>query len=154
MNAAKIITILLAEDNKGDALLTKEALAEAKFANDLRIVKDGIEAMEFLEKSGAYEGVPTPDLILLDLNMPRMNGHEVLDKVKNDEQFKNIPVVILTTSETEEDVMKSYEKRANCYITKPVDINRFIEVVGLIEEFWLGIVRLPSQNESSQQVAD
>lgn len=143
MKNTKIVEILMAEDDEGDALMTKEALAEAKVANRLHLVSDGEQAIEFLQKKGSYINSPTPDMILLDLNMPRMNGYEVLDWVKNHQTFKRIPVVILTTSDSEQDVIKSYDNRANCFITKPVDLKQFMKVVQYIDEFWMGIVRLP-----------
>jgi CheY-like chemotaxis protein len=142
-NAA--VDILLVEDSVEDVELTKEAMKEGKFANVLNVVKDGVEAMDYLRKRGKYHGAKTPDLILLDLNLPRKNGHEVLAEIKQDEELKIIPVSILTTSESEADVMKTYKMHANCYITKPVDLNQFIKVVKCIEDFWFSIVRLPKK---------
>jgi CheY-like chemotaxis protein len=138
------VEILLVEDNEGDARLAKEALRESKMRNTLYHVSDGVEAMEFLHQEGQYAQVPRPDLILLDLNLPRMDGREVLAIIKNDANLKRIPVVILTTSSSEADVFKSYNLHANCYITKPIDLNQFIKVVKSIKDFWLTIVKLPN----------
>ena len=138
------IDILLVEDNPGDVRLTVEALKEDKLHNSLHVVKDGIEAMAFLHQKGEYADAPRPDLILLDLNLPKKDGREVLGEIKADERLKRIPVVILTTSQAEEDILKTYELHANCYITKPVNLEQFIKVVRSIEEFWLTVVRLPS----------
>ena len=135
--------ILLVEDNPGDALLTREALRDAKMANSLEWVQDGIEAMAFLRRQGKYADAPEPDLILLDLNMPRMDGREVLAELKNDTALKHIPVVVLTTSQAEEDILRAYELHANCFIGKPVDFAEFVRVVKSIESFWFSIVRLP-----------
>ena len=139
----KPVEILLVEDNPGDADLAREALQDSKMNNNLYVVEDGIEAMDFLRKTGKYEKMPRPDLILLDLNLPRKDGREVLAEIKADDYFKRIPVVILTTSAAEEDVLKSYNLHANCYITKPIDFNQFMKVVHSIETFWLSIVVLP-----------
>lgn len=139
----KPIEILLVEDNPGDVVLTKEALAEAKVFNNLYVATDGDEALEFLCREGEHADVPRPDLILLDLNLPRRDGREVLAEIKEDERFKAIPVVILTTSKNEEDVWKSYQLHANCYITKPIDLDQFMKVVRSVEDFWLSIVTLP-----------
>lgn len=138
------IDILLVEDNPGDVRLTVEALKEDKLQNNLHVVKNGIEAMAFLCQEREYAGAPRPDLILLDLNLPKKDGREVLEEIKADESLKRIPVVILTTSQAEEDVLKTYDLHANCYITKPVNLEQFIKVVRSIEQFWLTIVRLPS----------
>ena len=138
------IEILLVEDNPGDIRLTKEALKEAKVLNTLTVVQDGVEALTCLRRQGQYADAKRPDLILLDLNLPRKDGREVLAEIKNDEALKFIPVVILTTSQDEQDVLKSYGLHANCYITKPVELEQFISVVKAIEDFWLGIVVLPS----------
>ncbi|GJQ61380.1 MAG: two-component system response regulator [Melioribacteraceae bacterium] len=135
--------ILLVEDNPGDVQLTKEALENCKMLNTLHVVMDGEEAMEFLYNKGKYQEAPVPDIIILDLNLPKIDGREVLRRVKNDDKFKTIPIVILTTSKAEEDIIKSYEYHANCYITKPLDLENFIEVVKAIENFWMGIVVLP-----------
>ncbi len=142
-NAGMAIDILLVEDNEGDARLAKEALKESKVKNNLFHVLDGLEAMDFLNRRPPFEDVPHPDLILLDLNMPRMDGREVLEKIKGDERFRRIPVVILTTSKAEEDIIKTYDLHANCYISKPLVLDQFIEIVKSIEDFWLTIVRLP-----------
>jgi CheY-like chemotaxis protein len=137
------VQILLVEDNPGDVRLTIEALKEAKVLNKLTIVKDGIEALSLLRRQGQHARAVRPDLILLDLNLPRKDGREVLAEIKGDDNLKHIPVVILTTSQDEQDVLKSYNLYANCYITKPVDLDQFITVVKSIEDFWLGIVVLP-----------
>jgi chemotaxis family two-component system response regulator Rcp1 len=139
----KVIDILLVEDNPGDVRLAQEALKESKVRNKLFVVEDGVEAMSFLRQEGKYGGVPRPDLVLLDLNLPRKSGREVLSEIKNDERLKRIPVVVLTVSRAEEDVLKCYNNYANCYITKPLDFNQFIEVTKSIEDFWLTIVKLP-----------
>ncbi len=140
----KPIEILLVEDNRGDTRLAVEALKESKVRNALHVVEDGIEAMDFLYKKGKYSSSPRPDLILLDLNLPRKDGREVLAEIKGDPDLKRIPVVILTISKAEEDVLKTYNLHANCFITKPLDLNQFITVVKSIEDFWLTIVKLPS----------
>jgi CheY-like chemotaxis protein len=139
----KPITILLVEDNIGDSDLAREALEGSKIKNDLHVVDDGEKAMAFLRRLGEFAAAPRPDLILLDLNLPRMDGREVLAEIKADQSLKRIPVVILTTSRAEEDVVKSYNLHANCYITKPIDLNQFLRVVRSIEDFWLSIVVLP-----------
>lgn len=138
------IEILLVEDNPGDARLTEEALKEGKVRNNLHIARDGVEAMAFLRREGQYKDAPRPDLVLLDLNLPRKDGREVLAEMKEHPDLRLIPVVVLTTSEAEQDVVRTYELRANCYITKPVDLEKFITIVRSIEDFWLTIVRLPS----------
>ncbi len=140
---AKVIDILLVEDNPGDVRLAQEALKESKVRNKLFVVEDGVEAMAFLRRQGRYADVPRPDLIFLDLNLPRKSGREVLADIKTDESLKRIPVVVLTVSRAEEDVIKCYNHHANCYITKPLDFNQFMEVTKTIEEFWLTIVKLP-----------
>jgi two-component system, chemotaxis family, response regulator Rcp1 len=137
------IEILLVEDNPADVRLTIEALKEAKVANRLSVVKDGVGAMEFLQQKGSYADAPRPDLILLDLNLPRKDGREVLAEIKADPSHKRIPVVVLTTSHAEEDILKAYDLHANCYITKPVDFEQFMKVVQSIENFWLAVVKLP-----------
>jgi len=137
------IEILLVEDNPGDVRLTKEALKEAKVGNYLHVVEDGVAAMQFLRHEGEYHDVPRPDLILLDLNLPKKDGREVLEEIKADDSLKTIPVVVLTTSHAEEDIVRSYNLHANCYVTKPVDLDQFIRIVKSIEDFWLTIVRLP-----------
>lgn len=138
------VEILLVEDNPGDVRLTKEALKEGKVANNLHVAMDGVEALAFLRREGDYSDKPRPDLILLDLNLPKKDGREVLEEIKNDEKLKKIPVVILTTSQDEADVLKTYKLHANCFITKPVDLDQFITVVRSIEDFWLTLVKLPS----------
>ncbi|MGH3585453.1 MAG: response regulator [Pseudonocardia sp.] len=137
------IEVLLVEDDPGDVLMTREAFEEHKVANRLSVVSDGVSAMEFLRKEGEHAQAPTPDLILLDLNLPRMDGREVLAAVKDDPRLKHIPVVVLTTSEAEEDVLRSYSLHANAYVTKPVDFDRFIQVVREIDDFFVTVVRLP-----------
>ncbi|AEG44040.1 response regulator [Isoptericola variabilis] len=139
------IEVLLVEDDPGDVLMTREAFAEHKVANRLSVVSDGVSAMQFLRKEGEHADAPTPDLILLDLNLPRMDGREVLAAVKEDPELKQIPVVVLTTSEAEEDVLRSYALHANAYVTKPVDFDRFIEVVQQIDDFFVTVVRLPGR---------
>lgn len=141
------VEILLVEDNAGDVRLTMEALKEAKVFNKLTVVKDGIEALSLLRRQGAHAQAARPDLILLDLNLPRKDGREVLAEIKADDNLKRIPVVILTTSQDEQDVLKTYNLYANCYITKPVDLEQFITVVKSIEDFWLGIVVLPKDGK-------
>lgn len=145
MNRTKPIEILLIEDNAGDARLAREALRDAKVANHLSWAPDGVEALDFLRREGKYQSAPRPDLILLDLNLPRKDGREVLSEIKADEKFKRIPVVILTTSQAEEDILRAYHLNANCYISKPVDLDQFIKVVKTIEDFWLTIVKLPAE---------
>jgi CheY-like chemotaxis protein len=141
----RAIDVLLVEDDPGDVLMTREAFEDNKVANTLYVVNDGVTAMEFLRKEGDHVGAPTPDLVLLDLNLPRMDGREVLAELKVDPELRRIPVVVLTTSEAEEDVLRSYSLHANAYVTKPVDFGRFIEVVRRIDEFFVSIVRLPSR---------
>ena len=137
------IEILLAEDNPGDARLAMEALKDAKVRNNMHVVEDGVEAMAFLRREGKYADALRPDVILLDLNMPRKDGREVLAEIKADEELRRIPVVILTVSKAEEDILRTYNLHANCYVTKPIDLDQFIKVVKAIEEFWLTIVKLP-----------
>lgn len=139
------IQILLVEDNPGDVRLTEEALKDAKVHTLLNVAKDGVEALSFLRKTGKYADAPMPDIILLDLNLPRMNGLEVLKEIKDDEKLRLIPVVVITSSKAEEDVAKSYHLHANCYITKPIDFSQFIVMVQSIETFWFTIVRLPTR---------
>lgn len=141
----KLVEILLVEDNPGDIRLTREGLKEAKVLNNLDIVEDGVEAMAFLYREGKYAKAPRPDLILLDLNLPKKDGREVLAEIKADPNLKRIPVVILTTSKTEEDIIKSYNLHANAYITKPVDFFQFLKAIKSTEDFWLTIVKLPSE---------
>jgi chemotaxis family two-component system response regulator Rcp1 len=138
------IEILLVEDNPGDSRLAKEALKESKLKNNLYIAEDGVEAMNFLYKTGKYSKMPRPDLVILDLNLPKKDGREVLAEIKNDENLKRIPVVILTISKAEEDILKTYNLHANCYVTKPLDLDQFMKVVKSIEDFWLTIVKLPN----------
>ena len=133
--------ILLVDDNEGDILLTREALDDARIVNKISIAYDGLEAIRFLKKQPA--GANTPDLILLDINLPKMNGTEVLAIIKNDPELKRIPVIMLTTSSAEKDILASYDNHANCYITKPVDLEMFMNVVRTIEDFWISIVKLP-----------
>ena len=142
-NKMRPVEILLIEDNPADVRLTKEALKEGKLINNLHVTEDGVEALAYLRKQGKFKNEPLPDLILLDLNLPRKDGRELLVEIKEDQHFKHIPVVILTTSKAETDIIKSYESHANCYITKPVDMNQFIKIVKSIEHFWFYIVKLP-----------
>lgn len=142
------IEILLVEDNAADVRLTIEALREGKVKNNLSVTRDGEEAMQFLRREGAFAEAPRPDLVLLDLNLPRKDGREVLADIKADDRLKTIPVVVLTTSSAEADILKSYSLHANCYITKPVDLEQFVQVVRSIDDFWLTIVRLPTEGQS------
>lgn len=137
------IEILLVEDSPGDVRLTKEGIKESKMKNNLHVVGDGVEAMAFLRKKGKYANMPRPDLILLDLNLPKKDGREVLAEIKSDEDLKHIPVVVLTISKAEEDILRAYGLHANCYIVKPIDFDQFIKVVKSIEDFWFTIVKLP-----------
>ncbi len=139
----KAIDILLVEDSPGDIRLAQEALKESKVRNKLFVVEDGVEAMAFLRQQGRYAEAPRPDLILLDLNLPRKSGREVLTEIKNDQELRRIPVVVLTVSRAEEDILRSYDNHANCYITKPLDFSQFMEITKSIEQFWLTIVKLP-----------
>ena len=138
------IQILLVEDSPGDVRLTEEVLRDARIANDLHVVGDGEEAMSFLRRDGEFADRPRPDLVLLDLNLPRKDGREVLSEIHADPHLKSVPVIVLTTSEAERDILRSYQLAANAYITKPIDLNEFIAVVRSIETFWLSIVRLPT----------
>jgi two-component system, chemotaxis family, response regulator Rcp1 len=138
------IEILLVEDSPSDTELTVEALREAKLRNHLSMVEDGVQALEFLRRQGPYAHAPRPDLILLDLNLPRKDGRQVLAEIKDDDRFKGIPVVVLTSSRAEQDVLRAYQLNANCFITKPVDFDQFLEVVRAIETFWLCVVTLPA----------
>jgi chemotaxis family two-component system response regulator Rcp1 len=140
----KPIDILLIEDSEGDARLAKEAMRDSKVSNTIYHVSDGVEAMAFLRKDGKYAKAQRPDLILLDLNLPKKDGREVLAEIKEDEDLKRIPVVILTVSNDEADILRSYNLHANCYITKPIDLGQFMKVVRSIEDFWLTIVKLPN----------
>jgi chemotaxis family two-component system response regulator Rcp1 len=142
---SRSVEILLVEDNPGDVRLTLEALRDGKMNNNLSVVEDGEEAMAFLRREGGYANALRPDVILLDLNLPKKDGREVLAEVKADENLRRIPVVILTTSQAEEDILRSYNLQANCYVTKPLDLDQFIKVVRSIEEFWLTIVKLPPE---------
>ena len=137
------IEILLVEDNPGDVRLTREALRDGKVKNNLSVAEDGVEALAFLRRAGKYANAPRPDLILLDLNLPRLSGREVLEQIKQDPELQSIPVVILTTSQAEQDIVKAYQLNANCYVTKPVDLDQFITVVRSIEDFWFTVVKLP-----------
>lgn len=139
------LDILLVEDNPGDVRLTMEALKEAKLLNRIINVPDGVEALAYLRREGKYSEATRPDLILLDLNLPKKDGREVLEEIKNDAHLKRIPVVILTTSRAEQDILKAYNLHANCYITKPVDLDQFIKVAKSIDDFWFTMVRLPSE---------
>ncbi|MCG8919063.1 response regulator [Actinokineospora sp. PR83] len=139
----KIIDVLLVEDDDGDVLMTREAFEHYKIRNQLHVVRDGEQAVQFLRREGQYEGAPRPDLILLDLNLPRFDGRQVLAEIKADAALRLIPVVVLTTSEAEEDILRSYELHANAYVTKPVDFDRFIEVIRKIDEFFVTVVKLP-----------
>ncbi len=142
-NGHKAIEILLVEDNPGDVRLIIEAMREAKLDNRFHVVEDGVEAMQFLRREGRFGDAPRPDLILLDLNLPKKDGRAVLAEVKADPVLKRIPVVVLTTSQAEEDVLRAYDLHANCYITKPVDMEQFMKVVAQIDEFWVRVVTLP-----------
>lgn len=137
------IEILLVEDNPGDVRLTQEAARETKVHNNIHVVNNGLDALAFLHREGRFGSVPRPDLILLDLNMPGLDGREVLRRVKSEELLRRIPVVIITSSQAEEDILRAYDLQANCYVTKPVDLEQFIKVVKTIENFWLTIVKLP-----------
>ena len=139
----KVVEILMVEDNASDARLAEETLKDSKVHNNLYHVKDGVEAMHFLHRQGEYADAPHPDLILLDLNLPRKDGREVLAEIKEDPELRLVPVVVLTTSEAERDLVRTYDLHANAYVVKPLDLNRFIEVVQAIEDFWFAIVKLP-----------
>lgn len=144
-----VVEILMVEDNPADARLTEEALKEGLLCNRLHLARDGVEAMQFLRREEPFRDAPRPDVVLLDLNLPRKDGREVLAEIKTDPNLKNIPVVVLTTSEAEQDIVKSYALHANCYVTKPVDLQRFIEIVRQIETFWLQIVKLPQSDAAA-----
>lgn len=139
----QLVDVLLVEDDPGDVLMTREAFAHFEIGNALHVVGDGEQALHFLRKTGAYEGVPTPGLILLDLNLPRRNGLEVLAEMKADDDLLSIPVIVLTTSQAQEDILRSYALHANAYVSKPVDFDKFIDVIGQIDEFFLSLVKLP-----------
>lgn len=141
----KPIDVLLVDDDPGDTLMIREAFADNKVRNELACVADGVQAMQYLRREGEYAGAPRPDLILLDLNLPRKDGREVLAEIKGDPRLATIPVVVLTTSHAEEDILRSYQLHANAYVTKPVDFERFIEVVRQIDEFFVTVVKLPQQ---------
>ena len=145
INVLRTIVILLAEDNPGDARLTQEAMQDAKMTNLMHVVEDGVEAMQFLRRQGRYADAPRPDLILLDLNLPKKDGRSVLAEIKTDPDLRRIPVVVLTTSRAEEDVLMAYDLHANAYVTKPVDLAQFMKIVALIDEFWVNVVTLPSR---------
>jgi len=142
-----LIHILLVEDNEGDILLTKEALNDGKIANEISVVKDGKQAIDFLNQQEGFKNAKLPDLILLDVNLPKKNGHEVLAFIKNEERLKHIPVIMLTTSSSEKDINASYKNHANCYISKPVEVSDFIDAVKEIENFWFALVKLPSNSK-------
>jgi CheY-like chemotaxis protein len=145
------IHILLVEDNEGDILLTREAFEDAKILVRLSVVKDGAEAINFINRQGNYKDAVRPDLLLLDVNLPKKNGHEVLKYIKESDNFRHIPVIMLTTSSSEKDINLSYNNYVNCYITKPVEVNDFIKVVSTIENFWISIVKLPTRNFRSNE---
>ena len=147
-NDMKAIDILLIEDNPGDVRLTREAMKEGKIKNRLHVARDGEEAIDFLYMRGKFKDAPSPEIILLDLNLPRIDGREVLKRIKSDDALKRIPVIVLTTSKAEEDIFKSYDLHANCYIVKPVDMTQFIKKIQMIEDFWFTIVKLPSDADS------
>ncbi len=143
--AGVMIHVLLVEDDPGDVVITREAFAENKVRNRLSVVNDGVKALQFLRREAGYGNAPRPDLILLDLNLPRMDGHEVLASIKSDSDLARIPVVVLTTSDAEEDVLRSYDLHANAYVTKPVDFERFLSVVREIDDFFVTVVKLPGR---------
>ena len=142
------IEILLVEDNPADVRLTQEALKEGKVCNKLNVAEDGVEALAYLRQQGQYAGAVLPDIILLDLNLPKKDGREVLEEIKNDSVLKRIPVVVLTTSKAEEDILRAYDLHANCFVTKPVDLEQFIQVVQSVETFWFTVVKLPPNGSS------
>jgi two-component system, chemotaxis family, response regulator Rcp1 len=144
-STSRPVEILLVEDNPGDVRLTREALTEAKVRNNLYVASDGVQAIAFLRREGEFAGSVRPDLILLDLNLPRKDGREVLEEIKADPALRQIPVVILTSSQAEQDIVRAYDLHANCYISKPVDLDQFIKVVKSIEDFWFAIVKLPKE---------
>ncbi len=142
----KLIDILVVEDNEGDARLIREILKENNIFNSIYMARDGVEAMDFLHNKGKYKNAPKPDLIILDLNLPRKDGREVLTELKADKTLKHIPIVIMTISQAEEDILRSYNLHANCFITKPIDLNQFIKIVRSIEDFWFSVVKLPPKS--------
>jgi len=144
-NEFRTVVILLVEDNPGDARLTQEAMRDTKMTNLMHVVEDGVEAMQFLRRQGRYGDAPRPDLIRLDLNLPKKDGRAVLAEIKTDPELKRIPVVVLTTSRAEEDVLTAYDPHANAYVTKPVDLAQFMKIVALIDEFWINVVTLPGK---------
>lgn len=143
-SSGRQVEILMVEDNPGDVRITREAMRSSKVRNNLHVAEDGVEALDFLYRRGRFAGAVRPDLILLDLNLPKKDGHEVLAEIKQDPELRRIPVAILTSSEAEEDILRSYDLHANCFVTKPINFDRFIEVVKSIEEFWVSIVKLPA----------
>ncbi len=143
MTTEKLIEILLVEDNPGDVRLTLEALKEAKIRNKVNVLTDGEQAVDYLKRKNGFENRPLPDIILLDLNLPKLSGREVLTIIKNDDNLKHIPIIVLTTSKSEEDILNSYLHHANCYITKPVDFEQFSEIIKKLEDFWFTIVKIP-----------
>jgi two-component system, chemotaxis family, response regulator Rcp1 len=147
MMTTEPIQILMVEDNEGDVLLTTQALKAAKVANEISIVQDGVEALKFLHREAPYATAPEPDLILLDLNLPRKDGREVLAEIKADSRFRHIPVVVLTSSKAEQDIAQAYDLHANCYVVKPVGLKTLMEVVKTIEDFWFTVVKLPSRKK-------
>ena len=144
-----LMQILLVEDSAADVRLTQEALRDAKILNELHVTRDGVEAMDFLQRRGDRADAPRPDIVILDLNLPRKDGKEVLAEMKGDPDLRSIPVAVLTTSDAEADVLESYDLGANCFLTKPVDLDQFLKVVQAVEEFWLGMVRLPERQDPS-----
>ncbi len=149
MDDIKPIDILMVEDNEGDVRLAIEAFKKGRLRNLIHIVVDGVEASEFLTRQGRFSQAPRPDLILLDLNLPRKDGRELLREIKTDPDLKRIPVVVLTTSQAEEDILRSYNSHANCYITKPIDMAQFYKIIASIEDFWLTVVKLPPQDKEN-----
>ena len=141
-----LIQVLLVEDSLPDIELTLEALEEAKLANEVHVVRDGAEALDFVHRRGGHEQAPRPDLIILDLNLPKLSGQEVLEHLKTHAELRRIPIAVLTTSAAEVDVVRSYDLGANCYLTKPVDVDQFLKIVQSIEDFWFGVVRLPARD--------
>ncbi|MEU8359225.1 response regulator [Nonomuraea sp. NPDC048882] len=148
MTNGKPIEVLLVEDDPGDELITREAFEDNKIRNNLHVVRDGLEALDFVYRRGAHEGAPRPDLILLDLNLPKYDGRQVLEQIKGDPALRSIPVVVLTTSSAEEDILRSYELFANAYVSKPVDLDRFMAVIRQIDDFFVTVVRLPGRAPS------